>query len=288
MIKREKSEYTIGIDIGGTKMSAALFDGKRVIADYKLATPKEDLNKFTVMLSALIEPLRDRAQKDKIKIKGIGIGIPGIVDVVEGKIIKCNNIPLLNGIKIINLIKEKIDSDSLIAIDNDSNCFARAEALMGAGKKYSNIYGVIVGTGIGAGWWINQNIYQGGHGTAGEPGSMVIDFNTGMNLETAYHKLTQSNPAILAEEAYKGDVLAEKSFNELGTILGIAFANIANLIDPEIIIVGGGATRSSDLFLPRAKKIFKQTVVNPKAKEIKIVTGKLGELSGAIGAALLI
>ncbi|KKR32546.1 MAG: Transcriptional repressor of the xylose operon, partial [Candidatus Falkowbacteria bacterium GW2011_GWF2_39_8] len=78
------------------------------------------------------------------------------------------------------------------------------------------------------------------------------------------------------------------SFNELGTILGIRFANIANLIDPEIIIVGGGATRSSDLFLPRAKKIFKQTVVNPKAKEIKIVTGKLGELSGAIGAALLI
>ena len=166
MIKKEKTEYVIGIDIGGTKMSAALFDGKKVLADYKLATPKDDLNKFTVMLLALIEPLRDRAQKDKVKIKGIGIGIPGIVDVAENKIIKCNNIPILNGVKIVNLIKEKVDPDTFIVIDNDSNCFARAEALMGAGKKYNNVYGVIVGTGIGAGWWINQNIYQGGHGTA--------------------------------------------------------------------------------------------------------------------------
>ena len=117
---------------------------------------------------------------------------------------------------------------------------------------------------------------------------MVIDFESGVGLEEAYHKLTQSNPASLAEEAYRGDVLAEKMFEEVGRDLGIAFANIVNLIDPEVIIVGGGVVESSDLFLPKIKKTMREHIFSPEAKKIKILKSKLGENAGAIGAALLI
>lgn len=288
MLKASKKDYVIGVDIGGTKMSAVLFNGRQVLADYSLATPKDDLNKFMVMLAALIEPLKDKAKKDKVKITGMGIGIPGTVSLKDEKILVCPNVPILNGVRIIDLIREKIDPDMSVKMDNDAKCFTRAEALAGAGKKYKNILGIVVGTGIGSGWWFDEKIYEGSHGSTGELDAMVIDFATGLGLEQAYHRLTQNNPEMLAEEAYKGDLLAEKAFDEFGKILGIAFSNVVNLIDPEIIIVGGGATKSADLFLSKAKKEIKTHVLNPAAKEIKVVKSKLGAIAGAIGAALLV
>ncbi len=288
MLKESKIEYVIGIDIGGTKMSAILLNGSRVIADYTLATPKDDLAKFTAMLKALVEPLFDRAKKDKVRVKGIGIGLPGALDLKEGKVLASPNTPVLVNLKIVDLIKEKIDPELNVKIDNDANCFVRAEVKLGAGKKYSNVYGMIIGTGIGGGWWVNDRVYEGAFGSANEPGSMIIDYRTGIRLEAAYHKLTQNNPAILAEEAYRGDRLAEEVFGEFGLILGTALTNIINLIEPEVIVVGGGAVQSADLFLPKAKKVYKELVLSPLAKEAKLVKSKLGKLSGAIGAALLI
>lgn len=288
MLKESKVEYVIGVDVGGTKMSAILLNGTRVIADYTLATPKDDLTKFTAMLKALLEPLFDRAKKDKVRIKGIGIGLPGALDLKGGKVLASPNTPVLVNLKIIDLVKEKIDPELNVKIDNDANCFVRAEAKLGAGRKFSNVYGMIIGTGIGGGWWLNNDIYTGSFGSANEPGDMVVDYRTGVTLEAAYHKLTQNNPAILAEEAYQGDRLAEEVFGEFGLILGTSLTNIINLIEPEIIVVGGGAVQSADLFLPKAKKVYKELVLSPQAKEVKLVKSKLGKLAGAIGAALLI
>ncbi len=278
--------YTIGIDIGGTKMSAVLFDGEKIIADYKLATPKDNIDHFMIMLNALVEPLIEKAKENKVKIIGIGLGVPGPVNYKERKVSVCNNVPIIAGVKIADQLQAKTGLP--VEVDNDTKCFVRAEALAGAGQKYSNIYGVIIGTGIGGAWWHREKIYQGAHGGAGEFNKMVIDFESGVGLEEAYHKLTQSNPASLAEEAYRGDVLAEKMFEEVGRDLGIAFANIVNLINPEVIIVGGGVVESSDLFLPKIKKTMREYIFSQEAKKIKILKSKLGENAGAIGAALLI
>lgn len=279
-------QYTIGVDIGGTKMSAVLFDSEKVIADYKLATPRDTLEHFMIMLNALIEPLIDRARKDKIKIKGIGLGIPGPIDYKERKVLVCNNVHIIDGVKLADQLEKKVFLP--VKMDHDTNCFLRAEMKIGAGQKFSNVCGVIVGTGIGSAWWFNNKIYQGFFGGAGELCEMVIDFESGITLEQAYHKLTQGNPATLAEEAYRGDILAEKTFNEIGRDLGIAFANIVNIIDPEAIIIGGGAVESSDLFLPKVKKVMREYIHSPEAKKIKLLKGKLGEHAGAIGAALLV
>jgi len=286
MIKKEK-QYTIGTDIGGTKMNAVLFDGKRVVADYQLATPKDTLDHFMVMLKALLEPLEEKARENKTRIKGIGVGVAGVIDYEKNIMLNSPNISIINGVKLVEEL-EKI-TDLPIKLDNDANCFIRAESLIGAGKGYNNNYGFIIGTGIGGGWWINGEVYRGSHGGAGEPGEMIIDYQEEVGLEEAYHKLTQNNPAQLAEETYRGDVLGQKAFEEVGQYFGIAFANIVNLIDPEIFIIGGGVVEASDLFLAQSKKIMiKHIDSEESAKKIKVIKGKLGANAGAIGAAMLI
>ncbi len=267
-------------------MSAILFDGKTVLADSTLATPTDNLNHFMIMLDALIEPLKDKAKVDRIKIKGMGVGIPGVLNKEGNKILKCVNVPILDGVELAQKLSEKFELP--IKMDNDTKCFVRAEAMFGAGRKHSNVFGVIIGTGIGGGWWVNKEIYLGAHRGAFEPGRMIINFSEPIELEEAYHKLTQNNPARLAQEAYRGDILAERAFEELGRFLGLAFANIVNLIDPEIIIIGGGVVESSDLFMKEAKKTMSEYIMSSEAKKVKIVKGKLGAQAGAIGAALLV
>jgi glucokinase len=274
--------YKIGIDIGGTNMKAVLFDGEKVIKSYKLGTPKDSLDHLLIMLGALIEPLLEKAKKDKMKVSKVGLSVAGCHD-FDKKIIACSpNLPFLNGINLGEKLEEKINLP--VIMDNDANCFLLAEAKFGAVKKYKNSYGLIVSTGIGGAWFFDEKIYRKG----GEPGAMLIDFTDLIILEKAYQKLNQNNSAILATEAYRGDVLAQKAYKEIGSLLGVSLANIVNLIAPEIIVIGGGATNSSDLFFPQIKKSMSEYISNPNSKKTKIVKSKLGEDAGSIGAALLI
>jgi predicted NBD/HSP70 family sugar kinase len=282
--------YVIGVDIGGTNMKAVLLDtdSEKIIEESSLATPRDDFDKFMIMFKALLDPLFDKAKEDKIKVRGIGLGVAGIIDYKEEKMLESPNIPCINNTKPVEEIKKMYDTE--VKMDNDGNCFVRAEANLGAAKKYNSVYGIIVGTGIGGGWYYNGETYRAVHGGSGEPGEMIMDCSgEAITLEPAYHKLTQGNPANLAEEAYRGDVLAEKTFDEVGRLLGIAFANIVNLLAPEAIVVGGGVTGSGDLFLSKARKTMREYIASDEVrKRIKLLKSKLGEHAGAIGAALLI
>lgn len=283
---RKKKQYVIGIDVGGTSMKAILFDGVKVLADYSLGTPKDNLEHILVMLQALVQPLLEKAAEMKIKVEGIGLGIAGCIDYREGKMIISPNIPLITGVKIGQLLSERVGLP--VRMENDSACFVRAEAILGAGKKYQSVYGFTIGTGIGGAWCVDGKLHHGKWSGTGEPGHMIIDFANGIRLEQAYHKLTQNNPAQLAEEAYRGDILAERTFEEVGTFLGAAFGNVVNILSPEVIIVGGGVVESSVLFLPNAIKSMKNAIFSQEAKDnVKLVKGKLGAQAGAIGAALL-
>lgn len=283
----KKKKFSIGVDIGGTNMKAVLFDGEKVILDYNLATPKDNLEHFLIMIQALVSPLLEKATEEKIKIEGIGIGAAGVVNPKQKKIIKCSpNLVLLDNVFLGEKIEEKFNYP--VWMDNDASCFLLAEARLGAGVGFSNLYGITFGTGIGGAWIMDNKIYHGSHFGAGEPGRFLIDIQEMADLEKLYQKLMQNNPANMAVEAYRGDNLAERSFQELGRYLGIFITNLINLLDPEIIIFGGGAARSHDLFMPEAKKIIQEYVMNPESKKIKISKGKLDEFAGAIGAALLV
>jgi glucokinase len=284
MAAKQANQYTIGIDIGGTNIKSVLFNGEKVVMDYSLGTPKDSLEHLIIMILALIEPLAKKAEEDKVKIKGVGLGVPGIVDPYGAKISDAPNLTLLNGIKLAEILEKRIGLP--VKMDNDTECFLRGEATLGAAAKYKNIYGITIGTGIGGAWWINGNIYYGAHGFS-EPGRMIIDFHDHSTLETAYQKLTQNNPLNLAMENYRGDDLARHAFDEVGRFLGLACANIINLLDPEAIVFGGGVMESADLFLPELKKTIDEKVVKTQGKT-KILKSKLGLEAGAIGAALLI
>jgi glucokinase len=283
---KEKT-YKIGIDVGGTKTAAVLVHKDKVIADAKLPTPKDSLKDFLNIIKALLDPFLEQAKADQAEIISIGIGLPGTIDYKENKVLTANNVPILDNVKIIEKLQEQLNINIPIKIDNDTNCFVRAESLLGAGKSSDNVYGIIIGTGIGGAWCFKKEIYSGAHGGAGEPGEMLIDLDNKITLEEAYKKLTQNNPRALAQDAYEGDELAEMRFEELGAYLGLAFANIVNIIDPEIIVIGGGGATSSDLFLKTATTTMRQYILSNESKKIKIVKSKLGEHAGAIGAALL-
>lgn len=286
MVKKN-TVYSIGIDIGGTKMAAVLFDGEKVLADYSLATPRDNLEHMLVMIKALVEPLEETAKQKQARINGIGLGAAGVIDHKERKILDSPNIEYLNGIRLGEEISKMMDLP--VYMDNDANCFLRAEISFGAAGKFDNVYGIIIGTGIGGAWWHNGEIYRAVNGGSGEPGEMIVDFAEGVKLEEAYHKLTQNNPAALAEEAYRGDDLAQKTYEEIGKLLGSSFANIVNILAPEAIILGGGAMASSDLFLPAAKKIMRANTASLEVrKKIKVLKSKIGDNSGSLGAALLV
>lgn len=285
--KKNMKNYKIGIDIGGTKMAAILWDGRKVVADYVLATQKDSLEHFLVMLKALVEPLEERARHDKVKIVGVGVGVAGAIDLAHETVFLAPNIRILEGVHLVQKVKEILGYE--VKMDNDTRCFLRAEVKRGAAQKHQSIYGVIIGTGIGGALWTHGGVYEGAHGGAGEPGEMVVDISNNLTLEQAYQKLTQGNTANLAMEAYTGDVLAEKSFDEFGSVLGIAFANIVNIVDPEVIVIGGGAVGASDLFLDKVRKTMKEYIAsNDSKKKVKILKSKIGSLAGAVGAALLV
>ena len=286
MVQIKTKQYTIGLDIGGTKMSGVLFDGEKVVADYTLATPRDSLGNFFIMLNAAVEPLLEKSARDKVTVRSLGVGVAGPLDKTRQIIINPPNLKILDKVNLVEQLKNKFNY-SVVIMDNDVNCFVRAEALLGAGQKYGNIFGLTVGTGIGGGWWYNGGIYTGSHAVT-QPAWQIIDATNGLSLEQAYQKLVQNSPAASAEEAYRGDVLAQKAYEEFGQYLGIALANVVNIIDPEVIIIGGGVVESSDLFLAKTKKVMKQFILSPEARKVKIIKGKLGPLAGAIGAALLV
>ena len=282
--------FRIGLDIGGTKIAAVLLDEKNKVVDHLvLATPKDSLNHLLIMLQAAVDPLLQRLEKNKGTLLGIGIGAPGPIDYVKQEISVAPNLSFLNKKKLGVLLAERLHKPELtFKLGNDANCFVRAEALLGAGKNSKNFYGLTIGTGIGGGWWHNDEVYHGFHGAAGEPGHLIVDIDQHITLEHAYQKLMQNNPSEIAEEAYRGDILAEQRFAEIGSYLGTVFSTIVNLFDPEMIILGGGVASSSDLFLKSAKESMKKYIFTHQAKAVKLVKGKVGPLAGAIGAALLI
>jgi glucokinase len=239
------------------------------------------------MLLALIKPLMEKAKENKVKIRGIGLGVAGVIDYQTNTMLHSPNIPIIDNVKLAMELEKRIELP--VKMDNDAKCFVRAEALLGGGKNYHSVVGVILGTGIGSGLWLDNETYHGSFGGAGEIGEMIVDFEKEISLEEAYHRLMQNNPASIAEEAYRGDVLSEKIYEEFGRILGIAFANVVNVVDPEVFIIGGGAVESSDLFFAEVKKyMVKHIESSVSAKKVKIQKSKLGKNAGAIGAALLI
>lgn len=261
----------IGIDLGGTNIKAVLMKGNKIIKKHKTETTKNTSRQIPQIIQNL----------SKEKIKQIGIAVPCTI---KKDRLNCPNLPWLKKLKIKNT-----------KIENDANCAAIA-----AGKIYKkkNLVCLTIGTGVGGGIIINSNLYKG-KGNAGEIGHMSIDMNgrkcrcgnrgcleeyisaRGI-LKTARQKGIKEKSIIrLAQKAGKHKK-HRQVFIQAGRELGAGLANIVNILNPELIVLTGGITKASGLYLSEARKEMKKRAL---AEPCKVIITK--EEIGAIGAAML-
>jgi len=266
-LNAEKKFY-LGIDVGGTKIKAILLDRfkNQWFLAFNIPTPKNKKSFLSVLNKELNNLKRNK------KIIGIGVGLPGSIELKRGLLLKAPNLAFLNSWQAKKFFSK---FNTRIKIDNDSRCFLRAESILGAGKNYKNIVALTIGTGIGGGLMINSKIYYGRHNGAGEFGHMII----------------QIQNSKLKVKSYEWENLGAKEaflkYGDRSRIIGLGVANLINALDPEIIILGGGGIMQGGVKIETVKKNAKKYIMSPLAKKTPIVKGKLGEYSQAIGAALL-
>jgi len=248
----------IGIDIGGTKISGIVTDGKKVLKELTIVTPKT-MADFIYSLKHLVGFLSAGQ-----KISGIGIGMAGVIDTKRKVAVYSPNIKYVNNFNFNKLFGKKIKIEAA----NDAKCFALAEAMLGQGKNCDSVLGVILGTGIGNGFVLNGKIYNGDNYGAGEVGHMIYD---GKNtFESLFQKARDGN-----------------NNKQLSQLVGVLLGNVCRVLDPELIILGGGvALDKKRKFVENAKIICAKMLSSYRIKP-RIVVSKLKN-AGALGAALLV
>lgn len=293
----------IGIDLGGTKIEIIALDrDNQQIYQKRVSTPQGDYQATLTCIQTLICDLENNLNKKAT----IGIGTPGAISQKTGRLKNANSICLNN-----QPFKQDLEAKlhRPIRLSNDANCFALSEACDGAAIDNQNVFGVIVGTGTGAGIVINQQIIQGANQIAGEWGhnplpwpkdseltttscycgkqGCIETFLSGPGMQQDYFRATQKNmnsdAIVIAAE--QGDREAEQCMRRYEDRMARSLAHVINILDPEIIVLGGGLSNIKRLYINVPKRwsryVFSDQVVT------KLVPAKFGDASGVRGAARL-
>lgn len=285
---------TIGIDIGGTKINFVLLRNSKVFKTREMATPKTR--------AKLIEAIKENVKKiisplSETEIAGIGLGVPGPLNPQGDLILAAPNLKYLSGTRLAKIIQKDLKIKT--KMENDVNCFTLGETLIGAGRGAKIVFGITLGTGVGGGIVMDGKIYRGSSGAAGEVGHMIVNFNGpkcscgnyGCFEEYASERFILKkagvSPKELGNRTVNKNKQALKIFKEYGKYLGIGLASVVNLLDPEIIIIGGGISKRYPFFIKEAEKAMRQRIISPVSRKyVKIKKANLGNFAGAIGASL--
>jgi len=271
-----------------------------VVQFRKAATVIDDLHLLTSTLTELI-----RGFQNSFQIEAVGIGVPGLHSSKTGVIEISPNIPCLHHVNLETLVADQVHLP--VISENDANAGAYAESQCGAGAGCGYMVYLTLGTGLGSGIVLNGRLYTGTSGYGGELGHTIIDpcgrvctcgrrgclesivSGTGI-VATAREKMkpdeTQTAEMVF-EAAIRGDARARWVFAETGKWLGIACANLINLLNPEVIVVAGGVMASGEMLLEPAIASARVHALGPSLLDCRIVQSKLWPDAGVIGAALL-
>lgn len=291
--------FRIGIDLGGTKIEGIVLDagGKEV---FRKRIPTEQQNGYAHILNR-VKLLHDELAAG---IQGqphmFGIGTPGAISRRTG-LLKNSNTVCLNGQPL------KADLEKLLArqieIQNDANCFAMAEALHGAGQGKNLVFGVIMGTGCGGGIVYKGEVITGPQAIAGEWGHMSIDPNgprcycgqrgcvetyiSGGGAEARYaEQYHETKSFVEIEQAYcRREAWVNEFMRTFFRNFGRALANVIDILDPDIVVLGGGVSNFKALYSEGVAEVARQ--VFSDSLETPIVKNRLGDSAGVIGAALV-
>lgn len=312
------SKYVIGIDLGGTNIKSAIFNTEfqRI---HERSDPTEAANGPTHVLNRIKEIVQEMMSFEGINqtsIKCMGMGIPGLLDPDEGLSIFSPNFPDWENIHVVNQMKSHFDFP--VFIDNDVRVNMYGEWLFGAGIGYKNLLLITLGTGLGSGIVNDGKVFYGTTSSAGEIGHMNM-YREGRPcrcgssgclgryvsaigmVKTFTDKLEEGRPSTVLQwvgndrkaitahmisEAYDlGDLLAIEVMHETGKILGFGLSNVINLLNPEVIIVGGGMSAAGDRLLNTVRDTARNHALKISSHACKIEQAKLGGQAGMIGAA---
>ncbi|HSK74034.1 MAG TPA: ROK family protein [Pyrinomonadaceae bacterium] len=307
------SEIVLAVDLGGTNLRMAAVDRQgKILFRTKRETP--DAKRAEEIVELIIEEAREcQANLPEEEINFISIAVPATVNAEEGLILKAPNLPALNNFPIAGAIEKELKLKTIL--ENDANAAAIGENWIGASKGFANSICITLGTGVGGGIIIHGKILRGVDGTAGEVGHICVEpfgvacgcgsrgcveqYASATAVVRQAKELAREFPAsdlsarydLTSEDVYQagktGDKLAIEVFRRQGFYLGIALAGLINVLNPEIIIFGGGASAGWDLFLPHLQAEIAARAYAEPAKRAKLVRAELGDDAGILGAAKL-
>lgn len=286
----------IGIDLGGTKIEGILLDTNLNTIDRK-RIPTQQENGYKSIIDSIVSLVDELKLKSKDDVS-IGVSAPGAISKKTG-LIKNSNTQCLIGKPLREDLTLALNQE--ISIDNDANCFAKAEAVMGSAKDYNVVFGVIMGTGVGGGIVIDGKVHKGRTNIAGEWGHHSLRINgnkcycgksgcvetyiSGPALEKRWTELTgkqESLPLIIQNlDSEKG----KQWKNEFLENFGIGLANVIDILDPDAIVLGGGVSNIPFLYDEGRDTIYEK--VFSDLVETPILKNKLGDSAGVYGASLL-
>lgn len=300
--KNNNSRFRLGIDLGGTKTEVVVLDDQlHPVYRKRVDTPAEN---YDALLQSIVELVR-QAEAGLEGKATIGIGTPGAISPRSG-LLRNSNTVCLNGKPFADDIEHCLRRP--VKIQNDANCFALSEALTGAGKDFSVVFGVILGTGVGGGLVINRSLLTGPHAVAGEWGhnplpwreetdgspacfcgksGCIETFVSGSGLECEYQRRyeeTLSSQQIV-EGARAGVETCVQAMARYYDQLARALAHVVNIVDPDVIVLGGGMSNIEEIYrqLPDrlGRYVFSDFFATP------IIPALHGDASGVFGAAML-
>ena len=272
---------TIGIDLGGTNIRCGLVENGSVVK--KLSEPCRSDQPENVVVDQIKEMIRRLMNPS---VKGIGIGVPSVVDEQKGIVYNVFNIPSWKEVHLKDILEAEFNIP--VCVNNDANCFALGEHRCGAGKPYRNILGVTLGTGVGAGVIINNELYSGANTGAGEIGCLpylehTLEFYCGSAFFTEYHNTTGKKAEDLVRS---GDANALKIWEDFGKHMGVLVKIILFTYDPDAIIFGGSIAHAYPYFEKAMKKEMESFDYPETIKKIQILISATNDIS-ILGAAAL-
>lgn len=311
----------VGVDIGGTNLKAGLVDENGVLLatqKMKVASIADD-DGLAWTVASLVQELAHTVNISVSDVASVGVGVPGTVEIRSGSINYTCNLPLRN-VPLRKLFHRYLSIP--LYIENDANCAALAEFLVGAGRDSKRFVTITLGTGVGAGIVHNGKIYHGANGMAGEVGHMVIQ-RGGLPCPcgrhgcweqyasaTALKRMTAAALAahphsilaqVVAENegrvsgqsafiaARRGDPVGQQVCDEYVDYLACGVVNVVNIFQPDTLAIGGGVSNEAEeqLLLPVQQRVARESIPCGRDRRTRIVKAELGNQAGIIGAALL-
>jgi glucokinase len=311
--------YAIGVDVGGTKVAAGLVDSQgRIVARDRREVTAHDPISVTAAIAAMVSQLTSDMEAEPDQLRGVGVGLPGYVSADRSLAFLVPNLGWRD-VPFQQMLRDAVGLP--VTLDNDANLAAWGEFRFGAGRGSHDMTMVTVGTGVGGGFVINDRLVRGGAGMAAEVGHLNLvpggrtcgcgkqgcweQYASGSALvRYARDYATERRDAArvmlalgdgtpegitgthVTAAAREGDPVALAAFTELGERLGEGLADLVAILDPQVIVVGGGVSEAGDLLLEPLVASLRSAIVVPAQREaIKVRLADLRNDAGIIGAA---